>query len=307
MSSSAVFQALSSAATDLVSDPSKREALRQEALNALRSTPKGLETPAYTVERTLDGGVELRNYEAYAIARLSSSKATASGNDFGALASYLFGANAESRAMEMTMPVETGSQGEGMAFVLPKAYAEAPPAPDSVDVEIAAVPARRVLALAFGGIATRNEIDRQRDAPGAPLATYSLGKRHSIARTHLRRQARPGPRYFAGPRRAVCRRRNRTSVQRAVHPSLASQKRSRPPRRPRRRRPTRRKRLGRRTSGTLDARAGTGPHRGPRRAKPTSRPLRLRILSRLPLVTASPILTPSCNASCNTTRTVISP
>ena len=47
-------------------DTKKRKALEEEIKNAFRSTPKGLETPAYAVEETL-GAVELRAYEPYAL------------------------------------------------------------------------------------------------------------------------------------------------------------------------------------------------------------------------------------------------
>merc|ERR1719235_2008143 len=60
----------------------------------------------------------------------------------------------------MTMPVEV--TGTSMAFVLPKANAEAPPAPlAGADVTIDEVPARLVAAKAFAGIVTDEEVARQ--------------------------------------------------------------------------------------------------------------------------------------------------
>ncbi|KAJ1453238.1 SOUL heme-binding protein-domain-containing protein [Pelagophyceae sp. CCMP2097] len=160
---SKVSKAVREALKDLATDASKREALVDEALNALRATPKGLETPAYTVDRVLEGGVEVRSYEAYTVARLKASAGMSSdGADFGELASYLFGDNADDKAMSMTMPVETAAESSAMAFVLPKAFSDAPPKPKSDKVDIAKIPARTVLAIAFGGIATKQEVDRQR-------------------------------------------------------------------------------------------------------------------------------------------------
>ena len=62
--------------------------------------------------------------------------------------------------MAMTMPVEMV---DGvMSFVLPKADADAPPAPTDDKVTIGERPARTVVALPFPGVATPEEIERQR-------------------------------------------------------------------------------------------------------------------------------------------------
>merc|ERR1719456_1625775 len=81
--------------------------------------------------------IELREYDEFTVARTSTegagfnSRSGATG--FNTLASYLFGQNEGKQEMAMTMPVEmssstSNSQGS-MAFVLPKRYAEEPPAP----------------------------------------------------------------------------------------------------------------------------------------------------------------------------------
>lgn len=158
----------------------------QEAKNTLRATPKGLETPKYQVSGFVDGVpflgkpelIELRKYEAFTVARRSMDSATggalfggAAGADgFNALASFLFGGNAESESMAMTMPVEitsNGADGNGasMAFVLPAKNAATPPTPKAgSDVQIAAVPERMVAAKPFPGIVTDEEVERQRAA-----------------------------------------------------------------------------------------------------------------------------------------------
>merc|ERR1719421_1154041 len=68
----------------------------------------------------------------------------------------------------MTMPVEVSATADGagtMAFVLPKKYADAPPAPlDGTDVDVASVPARVVAAKAFAGVVTDAEVARQKAA-----------------------------------------------------------------------------------------------------------------------------------------------
>ena len=139
-------------------DGSLQSDIEEELKNALRSTPKGLETPKYTVDKTLGEDCEVRTYEAYAVAELTEERSD--GDAFNILAAYLFGKNSEDKAMAMTMPVEMV---DGvMSFVLPKADADAPPAPTDDKVTIGARPARTVVALPFPGVATPEEIERQR-------------------------------------------------------------------------------------------------------------------------------------------------
>jgi len=138
-------------------DGSLQSDIEEELKNALRSTPKGLETPKYKIEKTF-GDCEVRTYEAYAVAELNEKRPD--GDAFNILAAYLFGKNSEEKAMAMTMPVEMV---DGvMSFVLPKADADAPPAPTDDKVTIGERPARTVVALPFPGVATPEEIERQR-------------------------------------------------------------------------------------------------------------------------------------------------
>jgi hypothetical protein len=165
----------------LANNPEKQKELVEEAKDLFRSTPKGLETPKYTVVRTLDGPtflgkpepIELRAYEEFTVARTSmkgagfTSRSGASG--FNTLASYLFGKNGAKQDMAMTMPVEmsssTGDSQGSMAFVLPQKDAAEPPAPlESSDITIEKVPARLVAAKPFPGIVTDEEVQRQKSA-----------------------------------------------------------------------------------------------------------------------------------------------
>lgn len=198
-----VVTALSSLATDR----KKQEELRQEALNVFRSTPKGLETPKYSVLRCIEGPkvlgrpevIELREYAPFTVARKAMVADGAGGADaadggafgvlfggtagakgFNSLAAYLFGENEESAAMAMTMPVEISAAAAGdgavggggsMAFVLPEANAANPPTPRAgSDVEIARVPARLVACKPFPGLVTDAEVERQREALLAAIA-----------------------------------------------------------------------------------------------------------------------------------------
>lgn len=176
----------------LATDREAQLKLKDEAKDLLRRTPKNLETPAYTVVRTIPGPIvlgsaeeiELRAYEPFTVARTRMEGGVASsaaGAGFNTLASYLFGKNAREMPMAMTMPVLStmaaeGEDGGSMAFVLPKRYAEAPPEPlAGTDVTIDTVPARLVAVKAFSGIATSEEVERQTAALlGAIAADGSL-------------------------------------------------------------------------------------------------------------------------------------
>jgi len=166
--------------SSLATNQTKLEALKEEVKDLARSTPKGLETPAYKVVRTIDGPIflgrpepiELRSYDSFTVARTDMSGfafgTTSGGDGFNTLASYLFGDNEEKRAMAMTMPVEISSAAGGagsMAFVLPQQDADAPPVPVAgAAVNIEEVPARLVAAKPFAGIVTDEEVARQKAA-----------------------------------------------------------------------------------------------------------------------------------------------
>ena len=82
--------------------------------------------------------IELRSYAPFTVARttmandvgdvMSGAPGAGGAKGFNTLARYLFGKNAESTKMEMTMPVEIASTAAGdssMSFVLPRG--DAPP------------------------------------------------------------------------------------------------------------------------------------------------------------------------------------
>jgi len=180
------IQDLTSGLVQLVTDPQKQEELVEEAKNAFRQKPRGLETPSYSVVRKLPvngtggGVVELRRYAPFTVARRampdSNTSGFSSGEGFMNLAGYLFGKNSDAVAMEMTSPVEIsydGGDSAVMSFVLPKAFAETPPKPEEDGIEVVQVPERLVAVKAFPGVVTEGEIQRQRTAMAEVLAVYA--------------------------------------------------------------------------------------------------------------------------------------
>lgn len=165
---------------DLAFDSEKQTELQEEAKELLRSTPKGLETPSYEIVRVIEGPIflgkpqpiEIRDYDEYTVALTKMKEGAGSSSEGGAfntLAAYLFGKNQPKTAMSMTVPVDTLSSADSgnaiMSFVLPKEFAESPPAPlEGSGVEIVKVPARLRAAKAFSGIVTQKEVERQKAA-----------------------------------------------------------------------------------------------------------------------------------------------
>jgi len=148
----------------------------EEAINALRSTPKGLEEPKFEVVAEGDG-FEVRRYENFTVAtrRMSAprgndgSAGSASAEGFNSLAAYLFGDNEEDRSMKMTMPVEIDYRDDDpdvqtMSFVMPveDVLVEGGlPQPKDPSVQIKQVPERFVAIRRFPGVATSKEVKRQ--------------------------------------------------------------------------------------------------------------------------------------------------
>ena len=160
-----------------------------EAKNIFRETPEGLSGPKYSIVSKGDG-YEIRDYEGYSVASTTMSKIgepysmddlTKGGAAFNALAAYLFGANDEGRAMEMTTPVTTTSLGE-MRFYLKKDGVTMsfpnPLSPASFNekgaVQVVQVPPARLAVARFTGFATEGEVLRQKDALLSALAMDSV-------------------------------------------------------------------------------------------------------------------------------------
>lgn len=144
--------------------------VRTELKNVVKSTPEGLDSPAYEVLRKTDA-YEIREYAAYAVAttRIDNNeevqeKAMASGMGFNKLAGYILeGENAEEEKMSMTTPVITDR--DTMSFVMPSGRsADLAPAPNNADITVSDVPKQVVAVREFTGLVTERESVKQRAA-----------------------------------------------------------------------------------------------------------------------------------------------
>ena len=132
----------------------------------------------YTVERTLESGVEIRRYGDTVIAETvidAGTYADAGNEGFRRLAGYIFGGNQGKQKIAMTAPVAMAPDDEGqriamtapvaaerdsgggwrIAFYMPAEYTlDMLPTPHDPRVTLRTVPGRRVAALRFSGRGT---------------------------------------------------------------------------------------------------------------------------------------------------------
>ena len=126
-------------------------------------------TPAYTVERTIEAGIEIRHYGPRLAAEtaVSGTESAARSKGFQRLAGYIFGGNtskasidmtapvAQSKSIDMTAPVSqtrTGNDQFRIRFFMPANYTlETLPRPNDQAIEIVTVPSETIAVLRYSG------------------------------------------------------------------------------------------------------------------------------------------------------------
>lgn len=157
--------------------------LVKEAANVFSETPVGLKEPKYSVVRKTDD-YEIRDYAAYKVASTQMDigdspgdvyrfdNVALTGAAFNSLAAYTFGANRDSRVMEMTTPVTTTLGGE-MRFYLsndddeipePLEQDESKSVYETGSILIEEIPPARLAVKRFTGFVTEGEVQRQKEA-----------------------------------------------------------------------------------------------------------------------------------------------
>jgi hypothetical protein len=139
-----------------------------------------VEQPSYTVVDSW-GDIELRDYPELIAAEVEvpGERKQAISAGFRMIADYIFGNNAPRQKIAMTAPV-TQQAGEKIAmtapvsqqasgsvwrvrFIMPSGYTlETLPTPNNPDVKLVRVPAERVAAIRFSGLAKDDSISRHR-------------------------------------------------------------------------------------------------------------------------------------------------
>lgn len=139
-----------------------------------------VEQPSYTVVDS-QNGIEIRDYPQLIVAEVEvpGERKQAINTGFRMIADYIFGNNSPRQKVEMTAPV-TQQAGEKIAmtapvsqqasgsiwrvrFIMPSKYTlETLPAPNNPSVKLIEVPAERIAAIRFSGLAGDDSISRHR-------------------------------------------------------------------------------------------------------------------------------------------------
>ena len=151
-----------------------------------------VEQPDYKLV-TSEGNIEIRDYAPMILAQVEvpGERKQAIREGFKILADYIFGNNTSNSRMEMTAPV-TNELSEKMAmtapvlqeqdmdmwkvrFVMPKKYSlETLPKPNSKDVNLIPLPARRFAVIQFSGFADDETIKQHTDELKAYILAETL-------------------------------------------------------------------------------------------------------------------------------------
>lgn len=140
---------------------------------------RSLEAPAYVVVEK-DGALELRDYPAMIVAEVvrRGSRDAAVRLGFRPLANYIFAKSRPGPSIAMTVPVTQVRRGEGewsIRFMMPARYSkDSLPRPSGPDVELEALPPRRMAAIRFGGRAGDADFEARRQRLEAWIATKGL-------------------------------------------------------------------------------------------------------------------------------------
>ena len=130
------------------------------------STQKGIETYPYEVVKQYQS-FEVRSYEAslFTSVKLPTNQyEKASSNGFSILAGYIFGGNDKQEKIAMTSPVSMSLEDSmTMMFMVPKELDKTKlPKPNQKSIEFIEEPAKTMAAIAFGGWANDDKIEKNK-------------------------------------------------------------------------------------------------------------------------------------------------
>jgi DNA gyrase inhibitor GyrI len=137
-----------------------------------------VEQPDYKLVTSKEN-IEIRDYPPMILAEVevSGEKKQAISEGFKILADYIFGNNTSNKKMEMTAPVlqEQHMDKWKVRFVMPKKYSfETLPKPNSKDVILIPLPARRFAVIRFSGLADNENIKLHTDKLKAYIVAEKL-------------------------------------------------------------------------------------------------------------------------------------
>lgn len=126
-----------------------------------------IESPKYTVVKTLKKNIEVRNYPNMVIAKtkIGGQSFSKDGNDgFRSIAPYIFGSNDKQQKIAMTTPVVMEQSDDAvMYFIMPSEYEIGNlPKPNSSRVSIEEVQSKQLAVIRFGGFANDRRIEKHK-------------------------------------------------------------------------------------------------------------------------------------------------
>lgn len=137
-----------------------------------------VEQPEYKLVMS-EGNIEIRDYAPIILAqvKVSGERKQAIREGFKLLANYIFGNNTSNNKMEMTAPVlqEQDMDKWKVRFVMPKKYSlETLAKPNSKDIVLISLPARRLAVIRFSGLANDETIKRRTNQLKAYILAETL-------------------------------------------------------------------------------------------------------------------------------------
>ena len=165
------------------------------AVGVLPAIGHAIEEPPYTTVRSLDNGIEIREYAPYTVAEvlINADARVAANSAFPILAGYIFGKNKGERTfamtapvtqtpapvkMEMTAPVTQTATAGGFAvqFVLPKGVTVAS-APEPLDARVVLreMPPQRVGVIRYSGFWSESNYNEHLAKLQAGLRAANIG------------------------------------------------------------------------------------------------------------------------------------
>ena len=147
------------------------------------------ETVVYSVQESMDNGIEIRNYDSYLIAEVvvSGKRDSAASAAFRVLAGFIFGGNQSRESVAMTAPVSQTPISEKIAmtapvsqqsqnrdsmdgpwlinFAMPSEYTlDTLPIPNDKRITVREIQAHQMIAIRFSGTSRKGNLDKHHDA-----------------------------------------------------------------------------------------------------------------------------------------------
>ena len=157
------------------------------------------ETVGYSVHKSMDNGIEIRNYESHLVAEVTvrGKRGRAASAAFRVLAGFIFGGNQSRESVAMTAPVSQTPISENIAmtapvsqqsqnrdsmdgpwlinFAMPAEYTlDTLPIPNDERITVREIEAHQTIAIRFSGTSRKGNLDKHHDALKKKISELEL-------------------------------------------------------------------------------------------------------------------------------------